>query len=121
MTVFEFVSKYKKIKIIAEKQRLVKSILNNAYIPIMNKYKMAHLVKVKSNGDILMQYIYTCISIIELYTNLSIIQSDDVIQIFDALNEERIFDEVISNISKNEIDEYNMVIDMVSTQSKEVV
>lgn len=124
-----FMTAYKFKKNDEEKLNMVKEHIKNEYIPYEKKADIAKAIadasywrKVEdSNGneyselhvDSVAKYMLTCISMFDLYTDIERSKSKgNMLDDFNILNENGIFDILIQNMDERELKEFNMILDM---------
>ena len=104
----------------------VKEHIKNIYIPYEQKIAAANaIVNVsywnsdeestkKFHVDSTAKYMLTCMTMLDLYTDIERSKSNgEMLSDFNKLNEYGIFDIIVSNINKREIQEFNMVLQML--------
>ena len=113
------------LKLLNTKGATTPNVLNDRYIPIRNKIDSAHSVieksyydKGKFKIDSVKKYVYSCMSLVDLYTSLDYEKSaDKVFEEFDKLNQIGFFEGLFENIDEREMKEYNMILDMTASDA----
>lgn len=124
-----FITAYKFRKTEEERISFLKEHIKTDYIPFEKKADIAkaivqasYYVKEKDiNGnevqkfraDSIAKYMLTCMSLIDLYTDIDRNKNQGkMVEDFNILNEYGIFDAMIQNMPQRELKEFNMVIQM---------
>lgn len=125
-----FMTLYNTKKTDEEKLKILLEHIKNEYVPYEKKYEVAKAIvdtcywkKVTDSGekdskvfyiDSVAKYMITCISIFDLYTDIERQKNDSkMLDDFNILNKNRIFDLLIQNIDEIELKEFNMILQMV--------
>ena len=58
------------------------------------------------------KYMLTCMTLVKLYTNLEY-KSDDILNIFNLLNENKVFDLLLECVDQRDLREFKMVVDLI--------
>lgn len=111
-----------------DREEFIASCVINKYIPLEEKQARAkNIIKSsyyqkKNDGteefrvNSVAKYMLTCITLIDLYTNLEREQKEGkILDEFNILNKAGIFDTLIQKINPRELKEFNMVLDMESS------
>lgn len=132
MTVKEFVTKYKEAKTSAVKDALIKKLNIKDYIDVNTKSTYINLVVSKANAEYdkdgniighrynsIMQHVLFTVTMIQLYTDLDIDfkreeNPDNVLEIYDLLNQSDLLSKIFDLIGEKEIDECMLFLTMAS-------
>lgn len=131
-----FVDTYEAKKHTASGDEFVKEHITNEYVPYETKCGIAEAIINASyyedypdgNGGTRRElrlntpsrYLLTCMSIVDLYTDIDRNKGrSNMVADYNLLNKAGLIDRIITNISKREIDELNMVIEMVANDTVE--
>lgn len=111
-----------------DREEFINSNVNNRYVPLEEKQVYANnIIKAsfyhkREDGteefrvNSVAKYMLTCMTLIDLYTNLERNKNEGkMLEEFNALNEAGIFDMLIQKIDQRELKEFNMVLDMESS------
>ena len=126
-----FITMYKIRKTDEEKLEFIKEHIKSDYIPFEKKADVAKAIiqasyyvneKDINDNDIkkfhvdsVAKYMLTCMSIIDLYTDIERNKNEGkMLEDFNVLNEYGIFDVLIQNIQPRELKEFNMIIQMTA-------
>ena len=101
----------------------IKSAVKNKYVPLEEKQARAkNIIKssfYEKDGETerfhvnsVAKYMLTCITLVEMYTNLERSVKMTVLDEFNKLNEAGVFDILVQSIDQRELKEFNMVLDM---------
>lgn len=124
-----FITMYKIRKTDEEKLEFIKEHVKSDYIPFEKKADVAKAIvqvsyyvnekDINDNDvkkfyvDSVAKYMLTCMSIIDLYTDIERNKKEGkILEDFNVLNEYGIFDVLIQNIQPRELKEFNMIIQM---------
>lgn len=124
-----FMTTFKFRKTDEEKVSMIKEHIKNEYVPYEKKSDIAKAIanasywrtEKDSDGneykelhiDSVARYMLTCISMFDLYTDIERSKAKgNILDDFNILNENGIFDLLIQNIDERELKEFNMVLDM---------
>lgn len=125
-----FMTAYKFKKNDEEKLNMVKEHIKNEYVPYEKKADIAKAIadasywrKVKDSSgneyselhiNSVARYMLTCISMFDLYTDIERSKSKgNMLDDFNLLNENGIFDILVQNLDERELKEFNMILDMI--------
>ena len=111
-----------------DKETLIKEHIKNEYIPYEQKAYVAKKIvdscyyKIEKDGDLerhimhidsVAKYMLTCMSIIDLFTDIERTKKDGkMLEEFNVLNSSGVFDILVKNINQRELKEFNMVLQM---------
>ena len=111
-----------------DKEQFIKEHIKYEYIPYEQKADMAKRIvdvcyfKKENNDDLeeytmhidsVAKYMITCMSIIDLFTDIERTKKDGkMLEEFNVLNSSGVFDILIKNINQRELKEFNMVLQM---------
>lgn len=110
----EFVSKHKKTDYIPYQEKMVeaKNIVNmSSYILNEDGTKTFHL---NTPG----RYLYFCMKLVELYTDLEV-KTSGLVQDFNDLNKRGLFKDIVEAIGETEYGEFNTVLQMTTDDEME--
>lgn len=129
MNIDIFMVQYKSKKTAEDKAAFVRKHIKSNYIPFETKADTAHAIVASCywrtakdiNGDdyeefyidSIAKYMLTCMSMVELYTDIDRrIADSTMLEDFNTLNESGVIDLIINSIDDRELKEFNMVIQM---------
>ena len=118
-----FIVAFKSKKSEDEKKEFLSQHVITTYIPMEKKIAAANNIinACYWQGDGVNRYLHidspskymlTCMTLIKLYTNLEY-KSDDILEVFNLLNENEVFDLIPKCINQRDFSELNMIIDLV--------
>lgn len=130
MKLTAFMTAFKFRKTDEEKEKMVLEHIKNEYVPFEKKIAVAQAIVDNSFWETVVErdgtedkklyvnsvtkYMLTCISMIDLYTDIERQKnSGNILDDFNVLNSSGVFDLVIHNINDRELKEFNMVIQMM--------
>lgn len=113
------------LKLLNTKNANVPDVFNNSYVAINKKISMANDViknsyyeNNKFKIDSIKKYIYSCMSLVDLYTSLEYEKSPNKIyDEFDKLNSIGFFEVLFEKIDEREMKEYNMILEMTASDA----
>ena len=123
-TVKNFCKKYNEANIEQTKEAYVKSVMNPCYVPYEKKISLCEKIiqasyykkdmhgNKKLHIDSPVQYMLYCLTMLNEYTNISV-DFSNVIEEFNLLNKNNLFEAIFYLIPEKETKEFNVVLDMV--------
>ena len=128
MKIDTFLTLYKNKKNEDDRVDFLKSHVNNKYIPLEEKqvraknivnssyYQKDDAGDQKFHINSVAKYMLTCMTLLDLYTDLERNQKEGkVLEEFNKLNEQGVFDILVQSVDQRELKEFNMVLDMESS------
>ena len=111
-----------------ERIALIKERIKNKYVPIEEKQvrtnniiKSSFYEKRDDGTEVfhvnsVAKYMLTCMTLLDLYTDLERNQKEGkILEEFNKLNEQGVFDILVQSVDQRELKEFNMVLDMESS------
>lgn len=113
------------LKLLNTKNANVPDVFNNNYVAINKKIstaidviKNSYYENNKFKIDSIKKYIYSCMSLVDLYTSLEYEKSPDkIFDEFDKLNSIGFFEVLFEKIDEREMKEYNMILEMTASDA----
>lgn len=123
MNIKSFIAVFKSKKTADDKKEFLSQYVVNTYIPFEKKIAAANSIidACYWHGEDPNKYLYidssakymlTCMMLIKLYTNLEY-ESDDILIVFNLLNENKVFDLLLECIDQRDLQEFKMVVDLI--------